>query len=178
MENVEVYLVDEEGRRRDHGVGELVIRGSNVMQGYWGAPDETARALRPGQLAGERVLHSGDLFRIDEDGYMYFQRRIDDVIKSRGQKVSPREIENVLHAIPGVLEAAVVGVPDPVLGEAVKAYVTLDGSLPVTAQDILLHCDRRLEDLLIPQSVEIVETLPRTTTGKLARRELQSSAIQ
>ena len=89
------------------------------------APEDTARALRPGPLPGERVLHTGDTFRIDADGYMYFQSRTDDVIKSRGQKVSPREIENVLHAAAGVCEAVVVGVPDELVGEVVKAYVTL-----------------------------------------------------
>lgn len=173
MDNVEVYLVDEEGKRFDTGVGQLVVRGANVMQGYWNAPEETARVLQPGPLPGERVLHSGDLFRIDDEGYLYFQSRLDDVIKSRGQKVSPREIEDVIHALPGVQEVLVVGVPDPVLGEAVKAYVCLEPAASLTAQDILRHCAGHLEDFMVPRSVEIVDSLPRTVSGKAARRALK-----
>jgi amino acid adenylation domain-containing protein len=178
MSNVEVYLLDEEGRRVDCGIGELVVRGSNVMQGYWRAEAATEKVLRPGLLPGEKVLHTGDLFRIDEDGYMYFQSRTDDVIKSRGQKVSPREIENVLHAAPGVSEAVVVGVPDALLGQALHAYVTLRPGASVTARDILLYCSKHLEDFMVPGIVEVVSTLPHTSSGKLARRGVLSSATE
>lgn len=173
MDNVEVYLVAEDGRQLDAGVGELVIRGSNVMQGYWGAPEDTARVLKPGRYPGEFVLYSGDIFRIDEEGYMYFLNRTDDVIKSRGQKVSPREVESVLHAAPGVLEAFVLPIPDPVLGDAIKAYVTLDGSQAVTEQEIVRYCTGNLEDFMVPKSVQIVERLPRTSSGKIARQALR-----
>jgi long-chain acyl-CoA synthetase len=178
MNNVEVYLLDDEGRRLDSGVGELVVRGPNVMQGYWGSDEATDKVLRPGPIPAERVLHTGDVFRIDADGYMYFQSRTDDVIKSRGQKVSPREIENVLHGVPGVCEAVVVGVADTLLGEALQAYVTLHPGTAVTERDILLHCSRYLEDFMVPQGVAIVASLPHTTSGKLSRRELLGSATQ
>ena len=176
MDNVEVYLIDDDGQPMSSGVGQLVVRGANVMQGYWNAEDETARVLRPGRLPNERVLHTGDIFRIDEDGYMYFVSRTDDVIKSRGQKVSPREIENVLHGAPGVCEAAVVGVRDVLLGEALKAYVTLHPGTATTERDILFHCSKYLEDFMVPGSVEIVDALPHTTSGKLARRELADAS--
>jgi long-chain acyl-CoA synthetase len=178
MSNVEVYLLDEEGRRIESGVGELVVRGANVMQGYWRAEDASNKVLRPGLNPGEKALHTGDLFRIDDDGYMYFQGRTDDVIKSRGQKVSPREIEDVLHGVPGVCEAVVVGVADTLLGEALQAYVTLHPGAAVTERDILLHCSRNLEDFMVPQNVAIVSSLPHTTSGKLSRKELLGSAAE
>ena len=106
--------------------GELVIRGPHVMQGYWQDEAATARALRPGPLPGEKVLHTGDLFRTDAEGFLYFVGRKDDIIKSRGEKVSPKEVENVLYALPGIREAAVVGVPDRILGMAIKAVVALE----------------------------------------------------
>jgi long-chain acyl-CoA synthetase len=177
MPNVEVYLVDEDGRRIERGVGELVVRGPNVMLGYWGAANETARVLKPGRWPGERVLHTGDIFRIDTDGYLYFDSRTDDVIKSRGQKVSPREVEHVLHGVPGVCEAVVVGVSDPIAGETVKGYVTLHPGVAITEQDILLHCSQYLEDFMVPSSIEIRVELPRNGSGKLARNALQSAGV-
>jgi acyl-coenzyme A synthetase/AMP-(fatty) acid ligase len=178
MSNVEVYLEDENGQRAETGVGELVVRGPNVMQGYWRDEEATEKALRPGRFPGEKVLYTGDLFRIDADGYMYFHSRTDDVIKSRGQKVSPREIESVLHSVPGVCEAVVVGMADPLVGEAVQAYVTLRPGCEVTGRDILLHCARNLEDFMVPRNVEIVASLPHTSSGKLARREVLASASE
>ena len=178
MSNVEVFVVDEHGQRSRTGVGELVVRGPNVMQGYWNDRDATDRVLRPGQFPGERMLHTGDLFRIDDDGYMYFQSRTDDVIKCRGQKVSPREVENVLHSVPGVCEAVVVGVADALVGEALQAYVTLAPAAAVSEQDILGFCARHLEDYLVPRSVAVVASLPHTSSGKLARREVLMSAAE
>jgi long-chain acyl-CoA synthetase len=175
MDNVEVFLVDEHGARLDRGVGELVVRGSNVMRGYWGAPDETRRVLRSGAIPGESVLHTGDIFRIDDEGYMYFQHRLDDVIKSRGQKVSPREVENVLYGAAGVSEALVLGVPDPVVGEALIAYVTLHPGAPPTVRDLRAHCAAHLEDFMVPREIEIVPELPHNASGKLSRRVLQES---
>ena len=125
--------------------------------------------LKPGPVPGERVLYSGDIFRIDRDGYMYFQSRTDDIIKSRGQKVSPREVEDVLYGLPGVDEAAVVGVPEPILGEAIKAFVTLTGSHALNEQDISAPCAQRLEDFMVPRTVEIVDSLPRTRVGQSRR---------
>ena len=173
MDNVEVFVVDSDGRLASRGTGELVVRGANVMQGYWRAPEETARALKPGLFPGEYVLHTGDIFTIDDDGYMHFHHRLDDVIKSRGQKVSPREVENVLHSAPGVSEALVVGVPDLVAGESLKGYVTLHPGAVVSDQDLLLHCSKYLEDFMVPRLIEIVAELPHNASGKLARRQLQ-----
>jgi amino acid adenylation domain-containing protein len=175
MPNEEVWLVDETGRRLPNGgTGELVIRGSNVMRGYWGKPEETAKRLRPGPIAGEMVLYSGDIFRTDADGYLYFVARKDDIIKSRGEKVSPREVENVLYGMDGVLEAAVVGVPDPVLGEAVKAFVTLkpDWRPAPTERDVIRHCLSRLESFMAPKYVVFVDELPKTDTGKIKKTGL------
>ena len=173
MPNEEVYVVDEEGRRVGPGVvGELVVRGSNVMKGYWELPEETDRMLRPGPLPGEKVLYTGDLFRTDEEGYLYFVGRKDDIIKSRGEKVSPKEVENVLYGHPEVAEAAVVGVPDAVLGEAVKAILTRKSGSQLTEREILRHCANHLEDFMVPKLVEFRAALPKTSNGKIDKREL------
>jgi len=177
MPNVEAYIVDEQGQRLPPGeVGELVVRGSNVMKGYWELPEETARMLRPGPVPEERVLYTGDLFRMDEEGYLYWVGRKDDIIKSRGEKVSPKEVENVLYGLEGVTMAAVIGVPDAVLGQAVKAVVTLKEGSRLTEKDVLRHCTRHLEEFMVPKLVEIRESMPRTPTGKIDKRELAARA--
>lgn len=171
MPNEEVYIVDESGNRVGPGVvGELVIRGANVMKGYWELPEETDRCLKPGPLPGERVLYSGDLFRADEEGYLYFVGRKDDIIKTRGEKVSPREVEDAIYALEGVAEVAVIGVPDAILGSAIKAVLTLRPGAQVTRQDVLRHCSTRLEDFMMPKIVEFQESLPKTESGKISKR--------
>jgi long-chain acyl-CoA synthetase len=173
MPNEEVWLVDEAGQRLPDGsTGELVIRGSHVMRGYWNKPLETAQRLRPGPLPGEMLLYSGDLFRSDRDGWLYFVARKDDIIKSRGEKVSPREVENAIHGIEGVIEAAVVGVPDAVLGEAVKAFVVLKEGHALSERDVIRHCLQRLESFMAPRYVEFVPELPKTDTGKIRKAAL------
>ena len=173
MPNEEVWLVDESGRRLPNGsTGELVIRGSNVMRGYWEKPIETAQRLKPGPQPGEMVLYSGDLFRTDEEGWLYFVARKDDIIKSRGEKVSPREVENVLYSVEGVLDAVVIGVPDEVLGEAIKAFIVLKAGHQLSERDVIRHCLGQLENFMAPKYVEFVPELPRTDTGKIKRTGL------
>jgi amino acid adenylation domain-containing protein len=173
MPNEEVWLVDDRGQRLPNGsTGELVIRGSNVMRGYWRKPLETAERLKPGILPGEMLLYSGDLFRTDAEGWLYFVARRDDIIKSRGEKVSPREVENALYAIEGVMDAAVVGVPDPVLGEAVKAFVVVKPGHALTERDVIKQCLARLESFMAPKYVEFVAELPKTDTGKIKKTAL------
>jgi len=172
MPNEEVYIVDDQGNRLKTGVGELVIRGSNVMKGYWEMPEETARVLKTGALPWEKVLYSGDLFRMDEEGYLYFLGRKDDIIKTRGEKVSPREVENVLYELAGVAEAAVVGVADVILGQAIKAVVTLKPGAELTEQDVLLHCSQRLENFMVPKLVEFRSAMPKTSSGKIDKKTL------
>jgi long-chain acyl-CoA synthetase len=169
MPNEEVWLVDDAGSRLPWGAtGELVIRGSNVMRGYWEKPDETAKRLKPGP-DGQPLLYSGDLFRTDAEGWLYFVSRRDDIIKSRGEKVSPREVENAIHTIEGVYEVAVVGVPDELLGQAVKAYVKLKPGVVFTERDFIRHCLARLESFMAPKHVEFVDALPQTDTGKIKK---------
>jgi amino acid adenylation domain-containing protein len=171
--NTEAYVVDDGGRQVEAGaVGELVIRGPHVMKGYWQDQAATDRALKPGSHPWERVLHTGDLFRTDEEGFLYFVGRKDDIIKSRGEKVSPKEVENVLYALPGVREAAVVGVPDPVLGHAIKAVVALEPDAIVTRDDVIRHCAKHLEDFMIPKAIEFRTELPKSENGKIDRREI------
>jgi long-chain acyl-CoA synthetase len=179
MPNCETMLVDAEGRvLAPPATGELVVRGANVMQGYWRLPEATAEVLRPGALPGERWLYSGDFFRTDDEGFLYFVGRRDDLIKSRGEKVSPREVENVLYDMPGIVEAAVVGEADPVLGQVVVAYVVRASDATMTEQDVVRHCARLLEDVMIPRRVQFVTVMPRTATGKIDRRALPGERVE
>jgi len=169
----EAWIENDHGQRLEAGqVGELVVRGRHVMRGYWNAPEKTAARFRPGPLPGERLCYTGDLFRTDEDGFFYFVARKDDVIKSRGEKVPPKEVEQVLYALEGVQEAAVIGVPDPVLGQAVKAFVVLNSGSSLTIGDLLHHCRANLEDFMVPRFMEIRTELPKSANGKINKLEL------
>jgi amino acid adenylation domain-containing protein len=169
----EAWIEDEEGRRLGPGqIGELVVRGRHVMRGYWGDPEATRQRYRPGPLPGERVCYTGDLFTMDDEGYLYFVSRKDDIIKSRGEKVSPKEVENVLYSLEGVKEAAVIGVPDPIQGQAIKAFVAGDGSQLSEAQ-VLAHCRAHLEDLMVPKYVVLCKELPKTLSGKIRKTGLK-----
>lgn len=169
----ECWVVDENGVRLPPGsTGELVARGRHVMRGYWEDDAMTAQRYRPSEIPGERLCFTGDLFRMDAEGYFYFVGRKDDIIKTRGEKVAPKEVEAVLYRLPGVNEAAVVGVPDPVLGEAVKAVVVADRGR-LSEADILAHCRANLEDFMVPQQVEIRSELPKTPSGKIDKKTLR-----
>ena len=171
------WLVDETGRRLPHGsTGELIVCGRHVMLGYWGRESDTATRLKPGVSEGEREYRTGDIFRSDADGYLYFVSRTDDIIKTRGEKVAPREVENAIYRLDGVTGCAVVGVPDEALGQAVKAYVTLKPGSKLTGRDIVRHCLACLESYMAPRSVEIVEALPRTESGKIRHASLREAA--
>jgi acyl-coenzyme A synthetase/AMP-(fatty) acid ligase len=118
------------------------------------------------------VLHSGDIFRTDSDGYFWFVSRKDELIKVRGEKVSPRDIENVLCAMPGVLEAAAIGCVDAVVGEAVKAFVALQPGHVLTERQVIQHCASRLETVQVPRHVVFVDELPKTDSGKIRKAGL------
>jgi len=179
MPNEEVYIVDPEGNRvGPSAVGELVIRGANVMKGYWELPEETDSCLRAGPLPGEKVLHSGDLFYADQDGYLYFVGRRDDIIKTRGEKVSPREIEDAIYSLDSIAEAAVIGIPDPILGSAIKALIVPKQGASVTVQDILRQCAGKLEDFMVPKFVEFRPSLPKTESGKINKRAIAEACSE
>jgi amino acid adenylation domain-containing protein len=173
MPNEEVYIADEHGRPVGPGVvGELVVRGAHVMHGYWNLPDETARRLRPGSLPHQRLLYTGDLFRMDEEGYLYFVARSDDMIKTGGEKVSPNEVENLVYQLDAVEEVAVVGVPHDTLGQAVRAIVALKAGASLTTAQVRGHCARFLEPWMVPSVVHFVSALPHTASGKIDKRAL------
>jgi long-chain acyl-CoA synthetase len=173
----EVWIEDEEGREVPAGeVGELIVRGDHVMQGYWDDPVATARKLRPGRWPGDRVLRSGDLFRRDPDGYLYFVGRSDDIIKCRGEKVAPKEVEEVLYLVPGVREAAVVGVDDELLGQAVVAHVSAEPGCELDPRELRRHCAQRLEDYMVPKRVVVHDELPKNDNGKLDKLALAAIA--
>jgi len=174
MPNEEVWVVDENGNRVGPGIiGELVVRGSNVMRGYWGDPETTDRVLKPGPLPGEKILYTGDLFKMDDGGFLYFVGRKDDMIKTKGERVSPKEIENALYALEGIVEAAVIPVPDEILGQAIKAYVVRRNGFTLTEKDVLKHCKNQLEEFAIPKYIEFREGLPKTSSGKIDKLSLK-----
>lgn len=177
--DTEVWLIDEHGNRVTTAgqEGELVIRGGHVMKGYWNLPDETAAVLRPGFLPDEKVLLSGDLFKMDEDGYFYFISRKDDVIKSGGERISPREIENVLNEIPEVNVVAVIAVPDQILGNVIKAYIVLKKGCSINADDITKFCSMYLERTRIPKYIEFIDSLPTGLTGKVQKKDLPAESF-
>ncbi|WP_367325061.1 class I adenylate-forming enzyme family protein [Streptomyces sp. HUAS ZL42] len=165
-----VAVMDGEGNLLGAGaVGEVVVRGPNVMRGYLGLPDETARTVVDGWL------HTGDVGRFDADGHLVLVDRIKDMIIRGGENIYPKEIENVLHAHPSVLEAAVVGAPDPTLGEVPVAHVVLLPGATVTADGLVEHCRGSLARIKVPVTVTVTEALPRNPVGKIDKRRLRSA---
>jgi len=171
--NTEMWIVDEDGNKVGcDTVGQLVIRGATVMKGYWEKPEATDRKLKPGPLPGEQVLYTGDFCKMDKEGYLYFVGRMDDIIKSRGEKIAPKEVENILMNIPGVKEAAVIGVPDNILGQAVKAFVVFEDGIILTEKHLQNECQRQLENFMVPKHIVVMPSLPKTDTGKIKKTGL------
>jgi long-chain acyl-CoA synthetase len=169
LPGVEVRIVDDAGRRLPVGeIGEVCVRGPNVMLGYYRLPDETARVLRDGWL------HTGDVGRLDDDGYLYIVERKKDLIIRGGLNVYPREVEDVLYAHPAVAEAAVVGVPDRVMGEEGCAFVVLRGGAATSPDALIAFCQERLAKFKCPREVRVVDALPKSPIGKVLRKELRS----
>ncbi|MBI4636545.1 MAG: long-chain fatty acid--CoA ligase [Candidatus Rokubacteria bacterium] len=168
---VEVRIVDEDDRDLPVGeVGEVCVRGPNVMLGYYRLEAETAKALRNGWL------HSGDMGRLDADGYLYIVERKKDLIIRGGFNIYPREIEEALYAHPQIAEAAVVAMPDPLMGEEVLAYVVPKGGAAPSEEDIIRFCQERLAKFKCPKRVRILDSLPKSPIGKILRKELRARA--
>lgn len=147
--------------------GELVVRGPQVMKGYWNRPDETAKTIDP-----EGWLHTGDIAKMDEDGFFYIVDRKKDLIIASGYNIVPREVEEVLYQHPKVQEAVVAGVPDPKRGETVKAYIVLKEGVTATEEEIIAFCRENLAPYKVPRLVEFRSELPKSQVGKILRRVL------
>jgi len=168
---VEVAILDEaDGAMPVGEVGEVCVRGPNVMQGYYRLPDETRHTLRNGWL------HTGDMGRLDADGYLYIVERKKDLIIRGGFNIYPREVEEVLYAHPAVAEVAVVGMRDPLMGEEVLAFVALKRGAATNADALIEFCQERLAKYKCPKQVRFVEALPKSPIGKILRKELRSLA--
>ena len=166
--NTVVRILGEDGAELPPGeVGEIVTSGPQVVPGYWGKPEATAESLPGGEL------RTGDVGFMDEQGWFYLVDRKKDMINAAGYKVWPREVEDVLYGHPAVREAAVVGVPDEYRGESVKAFVSLKPGSSVTPEEVIAFARERMAAYKCPRTVEVVEELPKTTTGKILRRELR-----
>ena len=167
----EARIVDIDNGERELAVGEigeLIIRGPQVMKGYWNKPEETAQVLRDGWL------HTGDIARKDADGYFYIVDRMKDMIIAGGYNIYPREVEEVLWEFPKIREAAVIGVPDSYRGETVKAFVVLQPRTSATADEIIAFCRGRLAAYKVPRVVVFRDFLPKSSVGKYLRRELRN----
>jgi long-chain acyl-CoA synthetase len=148
-------------------VGEIVAQGDNIMLGYWKNEEETARTLRP------EGLRTGDLARMDDEGYIYIVARESDMIKSGAHRIGPKEIEDVVERLAEVAQCAVVGVPDDLLGEALAAFVVPVQGAELAPRQVMQVCFEHLPRFKMPHHVRIVDQLPRTQTGKLRRNELK-----
>lgn len=181
--NTEILVVNEQGQPCKPGeVGELVHRGPTVSMGYWGLPELTARVLRPHpflakELGGhELVCYSGDMVKMDEDGFLYFVGRGDAMIKSSGYRISPTEVEEALFSCGRLTGVAVIGVPDEVLGQTIKAFAVLKDGEAMKSEELIAFCGEKLPRHMVPKAVELLEDLPKTSSGKvdypaLRRRE-------
>ena len=181
--DTEILVLDEHGKPvRPGEVGELVHRGPTVSMGYWGQPELTARVLRPNPLLPpevgdqERVCYSGDYVKMDEEGFLYFIGRRDTMIKSSGFRISPTEVEEVLFRAGHLKGVAVIGIPDAILGQSIKAFVVARDGETVEPTELLKFCAASMPRHMIPKAIEVLDELPKTTSGKvdypaLRRRE-------
>jgi fatty-acyl-CoA synthase len=167
--STEVTIVDDEGNELPRGaVGEIVIRGPQLMDGYHNRPDANAEALADGWM------HTGDAGSIDEAGYLFVSDRVKDMIISGGENIYPREIEDVLFQLPGVADAAVIGVPDEKWGEAVKAVIQVKDGMTLTEADVRAHCRANLGGFKQPSSVDFIDEIPRNLSGKVLKKDLRA----
>jgi long-chain acyl-CoA synthetase len=168
---VEVTIRDDEDRVLPvDEVGEVSVRGENVMLGYYKMPEETARTVRNGWL------HTGDMGRLDRDGFLFIVERKKDLIIRGGFNIYPREVEEVLYAHPAVAEAAVVGRPDPLMGEEVLAFVVARRGETASPDAIIAFCQERLAKFKCPREVRVMDSLPKSPIGKILRKELRAQA--
>jgi amino acid adenylation domain-containing protein len=175
MPNCEVFVVDEAGNEVPPGqTGELIIRGANVMQGYWKDPELTAKTYRDRRYPAERMLYSGDHFRRDEQGFLYFLGRKDDMIKSKGERISAKEVENNICGMEGVAEVAVIGLPDEIFGQAIKAYIVPAPNVELTEKQVLKYCCENMETFMVPKYIEFMDNLPKTPNGKIDKKQLKA----
>jgi long-chain acyl-CoA synthetase len=175
LPDTDAKIVDLESGTRELPVGEageLIVRGPQVMKGYWRRPEESAAVLRDGWL------HTGDIATVDEDGYFAIVDRKKDMIKTKGENVYPREVEEVLFRHPKVKDAVVVGVPEEFMGEMIKAYVVLKDGATATENEIIEYCGRDLAKFKVPKEVEFRPELPRTMVGKVLRRVLLDEELK
>ena len=170
----EVYLLSPEGNTVTHGEpGILHVRGPHIMAGYWNNEELSENMLKPGLIPGERILCAHDLFKMDEDGFLYFLGRNDDIIKTRGEKVSPLEVENVIYKNEGIKEVAVIGVPDVILGESIIAFVTIYDLVTINEKEIQMECMGQLEPFMVPQKIVFLPEMPKSSNGKIDKVELK-----
>ncbi|HJZ80929.1 MAG TPA: long-chain fatty acid--CoA ligase, partial [Pyrinomonadaceae bacterium] len=175
LSDTDIKIVDLETGEHEVPLGEegeLCIAGPQVMKGYWNRPDETAIALRRDE-SGREWLFTGDVARMDQDGYTYIVQRKKDMIIVSGFNVYPNEVEDVLYTHPDVLEVAVIGIPDSYRGEAVKACVVLKRGAAVTVPELIAHCEGSLAEFKVPRVIQIRDSLPKTAVGKILRRVLR-----
>lgn len=166
--DIQIHVMDEDDTEvPTGGTGEVVVAGDNVMMGYWNQPEENAQVLRNGRL------HTGDLGTKDTDGYLYIVGRKKEIIKCGGNRVSAKEVEDCLLAHDKVLEATVFGVPDSLLGEAVRAVVVLKPAMQAEVRELMLHCRSRLADYKVPKQIVFTDCLPKYQSGKVNKLQLQ-----
>lgn len=169
----EVFILDGQGNKVPPGeVGMLYVKGPHVMRGYWKQEKLSNEVLIETLLSGEKLLCTKDWFKMDADGDLYFQGRSDDIIKTRGEKVSPTEVENVIYGIKGVLEAVVIGVDDEMFGEAIKCFVVIENDSDLSLRQIKKVCFEKLEKFMMPKYFDLLDELPKTNTGKISKRDL------
>jgi len=169
----EMYLLSPEGESVQPGeTGILYVRGPHVMVGYWKQPELSEKMLKPGKIPGERVLCTHDWFRMDKEGFFYFVGRNDDIIKTRGEKVSPVVVENVLHGMSEIKEAAVIGVTDEIFGQSIKAFVVLEKGADIKDKQIKKYCMSHLENFMVPKDIVFMDELPKTANGKIDKKFL------
>ena len=170
----EVFLLSPEGDpvpAEERGI--LHIRGPHVMAGYWNNETLSMEMLKQGKLPGERILCSNDWFKMDADGCLYFLGRNDDIIKTRGEKVSPVEIENAIYKLGPVKEVAVIGIPDEILGESIVAFITTHNNFQLDAQEVLKECMSRLEAFMVPREIRYMDEMPKNSNGKIDKMKLK-----
>jgi long-chain acyl-CoA synthetase len=165
----EMMVVDDQDREvANESIGEIVLRGENILKGYYKDPDATAKAFRNGWF------HTGDIGYRDDEGFFYIVDRKSDMIIRGGENIYPREIDEVLYQHPAILAAATIGIPDPLYGEEVTSFVVLKDGANAAADDLIAFCRERLADYKCPKTIRLVMEIPKGPTGKLLKRELSA----